>query len=266
MDRKTIFFISLSYLFIILILGLLFFVRREWLIFLPPTSGFGPIPLAVPWFGALGAVLISLTGVFEHEQDWDKGFWPWHLARPLIGVGLAIVSVLIMQAGILAVGSSPEPQTNFPNNPTVNTATTNGPNTPANAPPSAPPNAPVHVPKNLLYYLVAFLVGYREETFRELIKRLVDVVLSPGSGKGSAPTLQAASPAQASHTAPTPIVIGGTGLTSTQSVKFGTETAQFKVDSDGQVTVTTPIMPVAGMVPLMVTTKNGSASIQFTFT
>jgi hypothetical protein len=88
----------------------------------------------------LGAVLISLTGIFEHEHDWDEGLWPWHLARPLIGMGLAVVSVLILQAGILAVGATPQPQ------PTI--------------------------PKNLLYYLVAFSVGYREQTFRELIKRL----------------------------------------------------------------------------------------------
>lgn len=266
MDRKTIFFISLSYLFAILILGLLFFVRREWLVFLPATPCFGPIPLAVPWFGALGAVLISLTGVFEHEQDWDKGFWPWHLARPFIGVGLAIVSVLLMQAGILAVGSSPDPQTCVPNNAPINSPASAPSNTPASPPPSGPSNAPIHVPKNLLYYLVAFLVGYREETFRELIKRLVDVVLSPGTGKGPTPTLQVASPSQVSHAAPTPIVISGTGLASTQSVKFGTAVAQFKVDSDVQLTATTPIMSVAGAVPLTVTTKNGSASLQFTFT
>src|SRR5205814_7605200 len=105
--------------------------------FIPDT--FGPLPVGVAWFGALGAVLISLTGVFEHEHDWDASYWPWHVARPLVGVAVGVVSVLIMQAGILAVGSTP---------------------------------TKTDVPKNLLYYLVAFLVGYREETFRELIKRL----------------------------------------------------------------------------------------------
>ena len=232
MDRKRIFFIALAYLFIILILGLLFFLRRQWLVFVP--SAFGPVAVGVPWFGALGAVLISLTGVFEHEHDWDPGYWPWHLSRPLIGIGLGVVSVLILPAGILAVGSSPASQTDLP--------------------------------KNLLYYLVAFLVGYREETFRELIKRLVDVVLSPGTAKGPAPTVHLANPSQASHGAPTSIVLSGTGLTSTQSVKFGATTAQFKVDSDGQITVTTPTLPAAASVPLTITTKYGSATLQFTFT
>lgn len=232
MDRKTVFIIALSYFFIILILAVLFFVRRDWLIFLPPA--FGPIPVAVPWFGALGAVLISLTGVFEHEHDWDPGFWPWHLARPFIGIGLAVVSVLILQAGVLAVGSSP--------------------------------NTQPELPKNLLYYLVAFLVGYREETFRELIKRLVDVVLSPGNGAGAIPTVNALNPPQAIHNTPTQVVITGSGFTGTQSLKFGNSTSQFTVNSDGQITATTPTVQAQGDVPLTITTKRGSATHQFTFT
>src|SRR5262249_520965 len=131
MSRKTIFVISLVYLVAILTLGLIFFVRRDWLPFLP--DNFGPVAVGVPWFGALGAVLLSLAGVFEHEDDWDTSYWPWHLARPLIGLSLGMVSVLIFKAGILAAGSTPSTQ-----------ATT---------------------PTNLLYYLIAFLVGYREETF-----------------------------------------------------------------------------------------------------
>src|SRR5215472_12251819 len=106
MSRKTIFVISLSYLSILLALGLLFFVRRDWLCFVP--DAFGPVAVGVPWFGALGAVLISLTGVFEHEHDWDVSYWPWHLSRPLIGTALGIVSVLILQAGVLSISATPE--------------------------------------------------------------------------------------------------------------------------------------------------------------
>jgi len=32
------------------------------------------VPVGVPWFGAVGAVLISLTGVFAHEHDWDPNY------------------------------------------------------------------------------------------------------------------------------------------------------------------------------------------------
>jgi len=107
----------------------------------------------------------------------------------------------------------------------------------------------------LLYYLVAFLVGYREETFRELIKRLVDVVLSPGTSPGTLPNLHQASPPQAPHATPTQVVIAGSGLTGTQTVKFGSLVAQFTVNSDGQITATTPNAGAAGAVSLTVTTK-----------
>jgi|SRR5437660_1033529 len=228
MDRKKTFVVSLIYLLIILILGLIFFVRRDLLLFIP--AAFGPIPVGVPWFGALGAVLISLTGVFDHKRDWDNELWPWHLSRPLIGITVGVVSVLILQAGVLSIGAS-------------------------------------HATSNLLYYLIAFLVGYREETFRELIKRLVDVVLSPGGTDSALPSIHAVNPEQAVHNQPTPIVVTGSGFTGTQSVKFGNAVApQFTVDSDGQLTVTTPTIAAAGNVPLTVTTKKGSATHQFTFT
>lgn len=233
MDRKTTFAVALLYLLVLLILGLLFFSKRSLLFFLPES--FGPVPLGVPWFGALGAVLISLTGIFEHEHDWDPGYWPWHLARPLIGVGLGVVSVIILEAGILAVGSSP-------------------------------PTQPKTIPANLLYYLIAFLVGYREETFRELIKRLVDVILSPGGEAGAVPTLTAVAPPNAPHDAPMQVVITGSGFTNTQSVTFGHSVAQFTVNSDGQLTAVTPTVSAPGAVPLTVTTKVGTATLQFTFT
>lgn len=209
-----------------------FFVRRSLLLFLPES--FGPIPVGVPWFGALGAVLISLTGIFEHEADWDSGYWPWHVARPLIGIGLGAVSVIILKAGILAVGSTP----------------------------SAQPNT---IPSNLLYYLVAFMVGYREEAFRELIKRLVDVILSPGNDSTVGPTLTAVNPATAPHNVPTQIVIMGSGFANVLGVSFGETPVQFTVNSDAQLTATSPSVAAPGDVFLILKSKGGTATRQFTF-
>lgn len=277
MDRKTTFILALLYLAVILAIGLIFFVKRDLLFFVP--DAFGPVPLGVPWFGALGAVLISLTGVFEHEHDWDLSYWPWHVARPLIGVALGVVSVLILQAGVLAVGSTPIQPTPTPTPTPSSAQSTPTPTpTPASTPPSPTPTptpAPTPpasqnqstkpIPTNLLYYLVAFLVGYREETFRELIKRLVDIILAPGNVKATGPTIQAVSPAQAPHGTPTPVTITGSGFSGAQSVKFGSSAAQFTVNGDGKLTATTPTPPNAGAVVLTVTTKDGSASIEFTF-
>ena len=267
MDRKTTFILALLYLAVILTIGLIFFANRGLLFFLPETNAFGPVPLGVPWFGALGAVLISLTGVFEHEHDWDASYWPWHVARPLIGVALGVVSVLILQAGVLAVGSTPIQPAPTPTATSTQPATTStstpAPTTPGAAQQSQPTNS--KIPTNLLYYLVAFLVGYREETFRELIKRLVDIILAPGNVKATAPTIQNVNPIQAPHATPTQVVITGSRFTSTQSVKFGNSAAQFTVNGDGRLTATTPALAAGGAVLLTVTTKDGSASIDFTF-
>jgi hypothetical protein len=263
MDRKTVFSIALLYLAVMLLLGLVFFVKRDLLWFVP--SAFGPVPVGVPWFGALGAILISLTGVFEHEHDWDSSYWPWHLSRPLIGVALGVVSVLILQAGVLAIGSTPTQ----PESPQGQASTPAVPQTTpaASASPSeSKPVSPAKVPTYLLYYLVAFLVGYREETFRELIKRLVDIILSPGTKATPHPTIHAVNPAQAPHGTSTEVVVTGTGFTGAQSVKFGSSAAQpIKVKTDSELSATTPVVSAGGAVTLTVTTKGGSASIPFTF-
>jgi hypothetical protein len=62
------------------------------------------------------------------------------------------------------------------------------------------------------------------------------------------------------------VTITGSGFSGTQSVKFGSSAAQFTVNGDGKLTATTPTPPNAGAVVLTVTTKDGSASIEFTFT
>lgn len=297
MNRRTTFVLAFAYLAVILLVGLLYFVKRNVLCFVP--ASFGPVPVGVPWFGALGAVLISLTGVFEHEHDWDESFWPWHVARPLVGATVSVVSVLILQAGFLSISATPIQSSAAPTptptpTPALQTAATPAPTpvtkpTPMPSPTAAPTPkgtgtptpapAPAQTPRqnqsenskspvsnnNLLYYLVAFLVGYREETFRELIKRLVDVLLSPGNGGAAAPTIHAVNPAQAPHATATQVTITGAGFTSTQSVKFGASAAQFTVNADGKITATTPVMAAAGSVQLTVTTKGGSASIDFTF-
>ncbi|HEY6328080.1 MAG TPA: IPT/TIG domain-containing protein, partial [Blastocatellia bacterium] len=202
---------------------------------IPLPNSFGSVPLAVVWFGALGAVLISLTGIVEHAHDWDPSFALWHLSRPLVGASLAIVAVLILQAGVLAIGTTP-------------TGTT----------------PPADVPKNLLYYLVAFLVGYREETFRELIKRLVDLILAP-AGAGAAPKITALAPNTAPAAGKVPVVLSGSGFTGTTAVTFGSSSATFTVNSDGQITAEAP-QGAPGKVTVTVKAKTGSATASFEYT
>jgi len=147
LTRTTIFAVQVTYLLALGVAAAAYFIPES-----PTAVKFGSIPIGVVWFGALGAVLVSLTSVVDHADDWDPSTGLWHLSRPVVGALLAVVSILMVQAGILSVGSTP--------------ATNGG-------------------PQDLLYYVVAFLVGYREETFRQLIKQLVDVVFVPGKRERS---------------------------------------------------------------------------------
>jgi len=229
-SRVSIFVVQVAWLVALGALAAVFFIQRS----LIPIKGdsLGSVPIGVVWFGALGAVLISLTGIVEHAHDWDESFALWHLSRPLVGASLAVVGVLILQAGVLASGS-------------------------------VPTNPPA-ISENLLYYLVAFLVGYREETFRELIKRLVDLIFAPATTRTS-PTISGLAPNTAPAAGGVPVVISGSGFTGTAAVMFGSGSAAFHVDSDSQITAQLPA-GTAGQVMVTVKGKAGATTATFTYT
>lgn len=137
------FIVSLSYLVVVLALGLAYFWSPALKTWLP--ANLGPIPLGVPWWGALGAVVVSLYGIFFHNADWDPSFDYWHIARPLLGATLGMVAFLIMVVVIQSTGS----------------------------------RANLH--GNLAYYLAAFLVGFSEATFQGLINRATQVLFTSAS-------------------------------------------------------------------------------------
>jgi hypothetical protein len=228
--------VEVFYLLVLFIIGLFYLTGlRNLLPFTLPDS-FGPIAAGVLWFGALGGVIISLSGTVDHRKDWDPSWKYWHITRPFIGAALAIIAVLVLQAGILSLGSS------------------------------STPSQGTAAPQNLLYYLIAFVVGYREETFRELVKRLIDVILTPGGGPPS-PVISGLNPLQGGTAGGDKVTIMGSGFTGSTSVKFGPTLApNFQVDSDAQITATTP-QGVAGPVSVTVTAKSGSVTGgNFTYT
>ena len=116
-------------------------------------ANLGPVPLAVPWWGALGGITISLTGLFKHAASWDECYEAWHIARPVMGAVMGSVGYLIFIVVIRSTGASAPA-----------TTSTGG----------------------AAFDLVAFLVGYREAVFRELLRKAVDILLSPGSSTSDA--------------------------------------------------------------------------------
>jgi len=115
---------------------------------LPPNVA--GVPISIPWFGALGATLIGLYGIFEHShRDWQRGLNGWHVARPFTGAALGTVGYILFASVIRATGITPQPAEGV---------------------------------GKLVYFAVAFVVGFREETFRSMIKRMADLIVGPGQG------------------------------------------------------------------------------------
>jgi hypothetical protein len=104
----------------------------------------GRLPVGILWFGGIGGSIVSFTGIFWHNRAWDESHNYWHALRPLIGVVTGGVGCLLLLA-------------------TAELATRD----------SKALNPDV-------YYAVAFVVGFAEATFRDLIKRLTDVLFGPG--------------------------------------------------------------------------------------
>jgi hypothetical protein len=141
-DRTWFFAVESAYLIVLAIIFIIYQVSAGVRGALP--THLGDLPVGVPWFGAVGGTLISLTGVFKHSRDWDEHFALWHYARPVVGAFLGSLGALMF----LVI---------------VNAAAVHG-----------------TTPNGVVYEVVAFLVGYREATFRSLIQRATDVLLSPG--------------------------------------------------------------------------------------
>jgi hypothetical protein len=227
LGRGGVFFVELLFLLALWAIAILYFADT-----IHPRHTIGNMPTAVPWFGALGGVLISLVGVFEHSLDWNPCYALWHWGRPFMGATLAVISVLILQTGILSVGADPHQKGS----------------------------------SVALYYIIGFVVGYREETFRELIKRLVDVLLSPGqTAPDPAPTIATITPP--TGPAGTQVTIDGSGFVKVLALKFGGADAQnVSTESDTRIKATAPAGPAAGTtVSVVVTTKAGSATTDYSY-
>jgi hypothetical protein len=131
--------------------------RWQWLTFSDPFGAV--VPFVVPWAGALGGVSISLVGVarYAHHKDWNpEQYAYWHLARPFLG---CIFGTVAMLAVILLLQ-------------TVTVPVENTAYTPAGT---------------AILAIISFVAGYREETFRSLVARVVDIILGPGGTQPELP-------------------------------------------------------------------------------
>ncbi len=121
----------------------------------------GVLPLLVPWGGALGGVCNAMIGVSRHWIDFDperrsvqaRRWNAWYLVQFPIGAAFGTVATLIVVLFLGAIGT---------------TATGDVDITPRGV---------------AVLFVIAFVVGYRQDVFRKLVERVVDVVLVPGTSK-----------------------------------------------------------------------------------
>jgi hypothetical protein len=233
-SRTKVFWIQIVYLAALAVIAGVYFAGQlpAWLAS-PQGAGLSVQP-GVLFFGALGGVLLSLEGVFQHGHNWDETYFLWHIARPFVGAAVAVVAVLILQAGILAVGVQPAG---------AGSSQTTG----------ATP-----VDKDLLYYVVAFLVGYREESFRGLIKKAADLIFTSPTA-AAAPAISSIVKSDGLVAGGETVKISGSGFTGTTAVRFGPWQAKFTVNSDVEIQATTPQADAAGRVSVLVVSPGGTA-------
>lgn len=96
-DRTKIFVFDLVLLAILILLGALNVLFHVF------SLGRDPYKLVIEsmWFGALGGVVISLKGIYDHAggtNGWDSSFDLWHIGRPASGAVAGLMTVVLLQA------------------------------------------------------------------------------------------------------------------------------------------------------------------------
>ncbi|MFZ0996349.1 MAG: hypothetical protein WAO09_10310 [Candidatus Dormiibacterota bacterium] len=164
MPRRILFF-AVAYLVALLGMFVAYFTS-PWLRVRVPAN-LGPLPAGVVWFGAIGAVMVSLYGIFLYNQKWDTSYNYWHYCRPLFGAVTGSIGAL-MYLVLLHLGSS--------SSVTVNPLT---------------------------FYVVAFVLGFADKSFMQLLQNVTAVILKPGnqSIKTTQTTSLTAAPAAATPSA-----------------------------------------------------------------
>jgi hypothetical protein len=112
--------------------------------------------LAIAWVSSVGAIIASFSDIARNADKWNPHRAIWFAVRPLTGAAFGAIGYLIYYT-IIQLSVAERAQMQGPETPTI------------------------------LGYVVAFTLGYREELFRELLKRVTDLLATAGATGRSAP-------------------------------------------------------------------------------
>jgi hypothetical protein len=138
-----IFYLAVTYL---LLLVAIFVTYVSWPAFRSNAPmNFGQLPVGVIWFGAVGAEIASLYGIFVHNQTWKASYNYWHYCRPLFGAITGSIGALIYLV-LLELGSTTS----------------------------------ISVDRTT-FYVAAFVFGFADKSFTQMIQNVTAVLIKPGN-------------------------------------------------------------------------------------
>lgn len=120
------------------------------------------------WSGALGGTTIAWWGIVKHtiRMDFDDQYQSWYWFKPLLGAIFGVVSVIIIQSGMVGLAQSD-----------------------------------VTVKNTSILHIVAFLAGFSERFFVQLIDRVMTALFGGESGTTQVQVVEAPSQPAAPPTA-----------------------------------------------------------------
>jgi hypothetical protein len=229
-SRTAIFVYDLIVVAVLLIVGALYLLRPTWFDIGGPKVN---LSIHCMWFGALGGIIISLKGVYDHAvggDPWNDSFNLWHIGRPISGGIAGLMTFLLLMV--------------------VN--------------PSDNPTEPIA-------YAAAFILGTQERRFFGLLSEVARLIVQVPSEKTPTP-LTIASITPDHGPAGTPLTIAGAGIDPKATATLGgASISNLTIANDGtSATGAAPAKPPgADNVDLVVTNPDGKSFAlpkAFTFT
>lgn len=219
--RTAIFIYDLAVVAVLLAIGALYLKHKDWF----DIGGNDSVNFSIHciWFGALGGIIISLKGVYDHAvggDPWKDAFNLWHIGRPVSGGIAGLMTFLLLQL--------------------VN--------------PASPPSEPVA-------YAAAFIFGTQERRFFDLLSEVARLIVQvPEKTPTTALTISGITPNQG--TAGTPVTIVGAHIDAKATATLGgIIVGNLTVASDG--TSATGVAPAnaadSKIVDLVVTNPDGKS-------
>jgi hypothetical protein len=221
--RVRIFVYDIFVLVVLVIVAAIYLVQKPLL----ATWQNQELSIEAAWFGALGGLMISLKGIYDHRDGatgWDPGFDLWHFGRPFSGGVAGLVTVILLD---VVAGSADKP---------------------ANA---------------QVVYAAAFIFGTQERRFFGFLFEAARLIVQvPGDESSSGLKLAGVQPQEAATGAV--VIVTGQGIGADATVKLGSGALEkLTVASDGSFAAgLVPPRPMgADTVDVVVANANGTSFV-----